>query len=270
MRSPLTGPGVNVKEGDYLLAVNGKELKAPVSVYSLFENTAGKLVDIRVGSKPDGSDAKTVQVVPVESENDLRNRYWVENNLKKVNEATQGRVAYVYVPNTSTAGHDYFKRYFFPQSDKDAIIIDERFNGGGSLADYIVDILRRPYLNYWATRYGQDIKAPNAAINGPKVMLVNEFAGSGGDYLPWSFRKLNLGTIIGKRTWGGLSASSISPALWTVPTSQHPMSHSGTKRDSGSRMKGWPRTSRWTSSLPKWPRGKIRSSTRPSRLFLRN
>jgi tricorn protease len=213
LRSPLTEPGVNVKEGDYLLAVNGKELKAPVDVYSLFDNTAGRLVDIKVGSKADGADARVVQVVPIESEYDLRNRFWVETNLKKVSDATQGRVAYVYVPNTGTAGHDYFKRYFFPQSDKDAIIIDERFNGGGSLADYIVDILRRPYLNYWATRYGQDIKAPNAAIQGPKVMLINEFAGSGGDYLPWSFRKLNLGTLIGKRTWGGLVGILNFPGL---------------------------------------------------------
>ena len=133
--------------------------------------------------------------------------------LIRWNEATNGRVAYVYVPNTSTAGHDYFKRYFFPQSDKDAIIIDERFNGGGNLADYIGDILRRPNLNYWATRYGDDIKAPHASIQGPKVMLINEYAGSGGDYLPWSFRKLNLGKLIGKRTWGGLAGILNFPGL---------------------------------------------------------
>ncbi len=213
LRSPLTEPGVDVKEGEYLLAVNGKDLKAPVSVYSLFENTAGKLTDIKVSSHADGSDSRLVKVVPIESEGELRNRYWVENNLKKVSEASNGRVAYVYVPNTSTAGHDYFKRYFFPQSDRDGIIIDERFNGGGDLADYIVDILRRPYLNYWATRYGEDIKAPHAAIQGPKVMLINEYAGSGGDYLPWSFRKLNLGKLIGKRTWGGLVGILNFPGL---------------------------------------------------------
>jgi tricorn protease len=213
LSSPLTEPGVDVKVGDYLLAVNGQDLKAPVSVYSLFENTAGRLVDIRVSSHADGSDSRIVKVVPIESEGDLRNRYWVENNLKKVNEATKGRVAYVYVPNTSNAGHDYFKRYFFPQSDKDGIIIDERFNGGGELADYIIDILRRPYLNYWATRYGDDMKAPHAAIQGPKVMLINEYAGSGGDYLPWSFRQLNLGKLIGKRTWGGLVGILNFPGL---------------------------------------------------------
>ncbi|MCX6246737.1 MAG: PDZ domain-containing protein [Bacteroidetes bacterium] len=213
LRSPLTEPGVDVKEGEYLLAVNGVDLKAPVSVYSLFENSAGKLTDIRVSPDPDGKDARVVKVVPIESEGDLRNRYWVEDNLKKVTSATNGRVAYVYVPNTANAGHDYFKRYFFPQSDRDAIIIDERFNGGGSLADYIVDILRRPYLNYWATRYGDDIKAPHASIQGPKVMLINEYAGSGGDYLPWSFRQLKLGTLIGKRTWGGLVGILNFPGL---------------------------------------------------------
>ena len=213
LRSPLTEPAVNVHEGDYLLAVNGKELKPPEDVYSLFENTAGRLTEIRVSSHADGSDSRVVSVVPIENEGELRNRYWVENNLKKVNEATNGKVAYVYVPNTSTAGHDYFKRYFFPQSAKDAIIIDERFNGGGELADYIIDILRRPYLNYWATRYGEDIKAPNAAIQGPKVMLINEYAGSGGDYLPWSFRKLNLGKLIGTRTWGGLVGILNFPGL---------------------------------------------------------
>jgi tricorn protease len=213
LRSPLTEPGVNVKEGDYLIAVNGKDLKPPVNIFSLFENTAGKLVEIRVGPQPDGTGSTVMQVVPIESEADLRNRFWVESNLRKVNDATDGKVAYVYVPNTSNEGHDYFKRYFFPQSGKEAIIIDERFNGGGSLADYIIDILRRPYLNYWATRYGEDIKAPNAAITGPKVMLINQYAGSGGDYLPWSFRKLGLGKLIGTRTWGGLVGILNFPVL---------------------------------------------------------
>jgi tricorn protease len=113
-------------------------------------------------------------------------------------------VAYVYVPNTSTAGHEYFKRYFFPQADKEAIIVDERFNGGGSVADYYIDILRRPFMSYWATRYGQDIRTPGGSIQGPKVMLIDETAGSGGDLLPWMFRKYKLGTLVGKRTWGGL------------------------------------------------------------------
>ncbi len=204
LRSPLTEPGVDVKQGEYLLSVAGTDLKPPTNPYSLFENTAGKIVEITVGPNPDGNGSRSVQVVPIPSDSALRNRDWVEGNLKKVEQATGGRVAYVYVPNTADLGHIYFKRYFFPQADKDAIIVDERFNGGGSLADYYIDFLKRQFYAMWATRYGHDYRTPNAMIPGPKVMLVNETAGSGGDFLPWLFRKSGLGTIIGKRTWGGL------------------------------------------------------------------
>ena len=204
LRSPLTEPGVDVKTGEYLLAVRGQDLRPPTNIYSLFENTAGKITEITVGPNPDGSGSRTVQVVPIANEGALRNRDWVEGNLKKVDEATGGRVAYVYVPNTSTAGHDYFKRYFYPQSYKDAIIVDERFNGGGQVADYYIDILRRPLGAYWAMRYGADLKTPAASIQGPKVMLIDETAGSGGDLLPWMWRKFGLGKLVGKRTWGGL------------------------------------------------------------------
>ena len=145
-----------------------------------------------------------MKVVPVANEYALRNRDWVEGNLKKVNEATKGQVAYVYVPNTAGLGHEYFKRYFFPQANKKAIIIDERFNGGGSLADYYIDILQRPYQANWNMRYGKDLKSPSASIQGPKVMIIDETAGSGGDMLPWMFRKFKVGTLVGKRTWGGL------------------------------------------------------------------
>ena len=204
LRSPLTEPGVNVQAGDYLLAVNGRELKAPENLFARFENTAGRLVELTVGADPSGKDARTVTVVPTESEAGLRNRDWVEGNLKKVHAATDGRVAYVYVPNTTTLGHTYFKRYFYPQAQKDAIIIDERYNGGGQVADYYIDLLRRPYIAMWAMRYGQDLKTPQASIQGPKVMLVDETAGSGGDLLPWMFRKFNLGPLVGRPTWGGL------------------------------------------------------------------
>ncbi len=134
----------------------------------------------------------------------MRNRDWVEGNLRRVTEATKGRVAYVYVPNTSTAGHESFKRYFYPQANREAIIVDERHNGGGSVADYYIDILRRPYIASWAFRYGADMKTPLASIQGPKVMIIDETAGSGGDLLPWMFRKFELGPLVGKRTWGGL------------------------------------------------------------------
>jgi tricorn protease len=204
LRSPLTAPGVEVKAGEYLLAVRGTDLKPPTELYSLFENTANKTIEITVGPNPDGKGSRTVKVEPLASEFALRNRDWVEGNLKKVHKATKGRVAYVYVPNTAGLGHAYFKRYFFPQADKDAIIIDERFNGGGQVADYYIDHLRRPFTAMWATRYGQDIKTPGAAIFGPKVMLIDETAGSGGDLLPWMFRQYKLGKLVGKRTWGGL------------------------------------------------------------------
>jgi tricorn protease len=204
LQSPLTAPGVNVVAGEYLLAVQGRELVPPTNLYSLFENTAGKLIEITVGPNPDGSGSRTVSVVPVAEEAALRNRDWVEGNLRRVDQATNGRVAYVYVPNTTTLGLTYFKRYFFPQAYKEAIIIDERFNGGGQVADYYIDWLRKPLVSYWAMRYGADLRTPSASIQGPKVMLIDETAGSGGDLLPWMFRKFGLGKLIGKRTWGGL------------------------------------------------------------------
>ncbi|MGD2086048.1 MAG: PDZ domain-containing protein [Candidatus Aminicenantes bacterium] len=213
LRSPLTEPGVGVNAGEYLLAVNGKDLKPPENLFRYFENTAGKIVEIKVGPNPDGSGARTVPVVPIEREYALRNRDWVEGNLKKVDKATNGRVAYVYVPNTAGRGHTYFKRYFYPQTHKDAIIVDERHNAGGQVADYFIDILRRPFICNWATRYGADINTPTAAIQGPKVMLINEIAGSGGDLLPWMFRKFKLGKLIGKRTWGGLVGTLGYPVL---------------------------------------------------------
>lgn len=213
LRSPLTEPGVDVKEGEYLIAVNGRDLVPPTSVHRPFENTAGKIVEITVGANPDGTGARVVKVVPIASDAALRNRDWVEGNLKKVEQATGGRVAYVYVPNTSTQGYVYFKRYFYPQSDKEAIIVDERFNGGGLVADYYIDQLRKPLTSYWNMRYGADLKTPGASIQGPKVMLIDETAGSGGDMLPWMFRKFKIGTLIGKRTWGGLVGTLGFPGL---------------------------------------------------------
>ena len=201
LRSPLTEPGVNVAEGEFLLAVNGKEVKGADNIYSFFENTAGKIVELTVGTK---SASRVVKVVPINNDYQLRNRDWVEGNLKYVTDKTNGQVAYVYVPNTAGAGHEYFKRYFFPQANRKAIILDERFNGGGLLADYYIDILLRPYQSHWNFRYGKDLKSPSASIQGPKVMLIDETAGSGGDMLPYMFRKFNVGTMVGKRTWGGL------------------------------------------------------------------
>jgi tricorn protease len=204
LRAPLTEPGVDVAAGEYLLAVDGRELRYPDNLYERFERTAGRIVELTVGPNPDGTRSRTVKAVPIESEAALRNRDWVEGNLRHVTEATQGKVAYVYVPNTAGLGHTYFKRYFYPQADRQAIIVDERHNGGGQVADYYIDILRRPVVSYWAMRYGADLKTPIAGIHGPKAMLIDETAGSGGDLLPWMFRKFELGPLVGRRTWGGL------------------------------------------------------------------
>ncbi len=204
LRAPLTEPGILVKEGDFLLEVDGAPVTADQNLYQFFENKAGKIVHLTVGSAPDDKNPRTYEVVPVASENALRNRDWIEANIRKVDAATDGQVAYVYVPNTTTEGHEYFKRYFYPQVDKKAVIIDERYNGGGQLADYYIDILKKPYQSYWNFRHGKDLKAPSGSIQGPKVMLIDENAGSGGDYLPWMFRKFGLGPLIGKTTWGGL------------------------------------------------------------------
>jgi tricorn protease len=204
LRAPLTQPGVNVKAGEYLLAVNGREVRSSDSVYSFFEQTAGKSVVIRVGPNPDGTNSRQVTVVPVESEGGLRNLGWIEDNRRKVDALSSGRVAYVYLPDTGFGGYTNFNRYYFSQINKEGAVIDERFNGGGSAADYIIDYMRRPLMNMWTTREGKDFTMPVGSIYGPKAMIINEFAGSGGDLMPWLFRKANVGPLVGKRTWGGL------------------------------------------------------------------
>ncbi len=162
------------------------------------------MIEITVGPTADGKGSRTVTVEPIANELALRNMDWIEGNLRKVEKATDGKVGYVYVPDTAGQGMAYFKRYFFPQVDKDALIIDERFNSGGQIADYYIDILRRPFASYWAPRHGADNRSPSAAVFGPKVMIIDEGAGSGGDMLPWMFRKFKVGPLVGKRTWGGL------------------------------------------------------------------
>ncbi|MBZ5658248.1 MAG: PDZ domain-containing protein [Acidobacteriia bacterium] len=213
LQAPLTQPGVNVKVGDYILAVNGRDLRASDNIFSFFEETAGKQVLLKVGPKPDGKDSREVTVVPVESEENLRHLAWIEGNRRKVDEATGGRVAYVYVPNTAGGGYTNFNRYFFSQVGKEGVIIDERFNEGGQLADYIIDYLRRPITSKVVTREGHDWSSPSEAIFGPKVMIINQMSGSGGDALPWYFRKAGLGPLVGKRTWGGLVGIGGYPQL---------------------------------------------------------
>jgi tricorn protease len=214
LRAPLTQPGVNVKAGEYLLAVNGRDVRATDSVYRFFESTANKQIVIRVGPNADGSGSREVTVVPVGSEQALRNRDWIESNRRKVDQLSGGKLAYVYVPDTSSGGYTSFNRYFFAQTNRDGAVIDERFNGGGLLADYIVQQLSRQQLSQIHFREGSlDVPVPAGAIYGPKAMLINELAGSGGDALPWYFRKTKIGPLIGKRTWGGLIAAFGIPQL---------------------------------------------------------
>jgi tricorn protease len=213
LHAPLTQPGVNVKEGEYLLAVQGRELHASDNLYSFFQQTAGKQVVLKVGPNADGSGSRDVTVVPVDSETGLRNLAWIEGNRRKVDEMSGGKLAYVYLPNTAGAGYTNFNRYYFAQVGKQGAVLDERFNGGGSLADYIIDYLRRPVQSYVMTREGEPYSEPQEAIYGPKAMIINKFAGSGGDAMPWYFRKAGVGPLIGTRTWGGLVGIGNYPNL---------------------------------------------------------
>ena len=204
LHAPLTQPGINVVEGEYLLAVNGHEVRGSDEVYSFFEETAGKSVLLRVGPNADGSGSREVSVVPIENEQGLRNLAWVEGNRRKVEELSGGKLAYIYLPDTASGGYTFFNRYFFSQAGKVGAVVDERFNGGGANTDYILDYLRRTLMNYRTTRDGEDMTTPVSLIQGPKAMIINEYAGSGGDAMPWHFRQAKIGVIVGKRTWGGL------------------------------------------------------------------
>ncbi len=204
LRAPLTQPGVNVVAGEYLLAVNGRDVGGNANVYSFFEETAGKSVVLRVGPDPGGAGSREVTVVPATSEQALRNLAWVEGNRRKVDELSKGRLAYIYLPDTSVGGFTFFNRYFFPQAGREGAVVDERFNGGGTMTDYILTYLQRQLLNYRTTRDGEDTTWPVSLIPGPKALIINEYAGSGGDAMPFHFRELKIGPLIGKRTWGGL------------------------------------------------------------------
>jgi len=213
LKAPLTQPGVNVTAGEYLLGVNGRDVLPPANLYSFFEETAGKSVVLRVGPNADGSGSREVTVIPVENEGALRNLAWIEDNRRKVDQLSGGRLAYVYLPNTGEGGFTNFDRYYFAQIGKEGAVIDERFNGGGQIADYIIDNLSRPLTNFFMTRAGQAFTTPQEAIFGPKAMIINEYAGSGGDAMPWLFRQRGIGPLVGKRTWGGLVGIVGFPAL---------------------------------------------------------
>jgi tricorn protease len=213
LRAPLTQPGVDVKVGDYLIEVNGAEVRAPDSVYKYFENTAGKQTRIKVSANADGKDARDVTVIPVDQESDLRNRAWEEDNRRKVDELSGGKLAYVHVPDTAVGGYVNFNRFYFSQTDKLGAVIDERYNHGGAIADYIIDLLGRPLRSCAITREGEKWCSPLGQIYGPKTMVINELAGSGGDALPWMFRQDKIGPLVGTRTWGGLVGIGGYPPL---------------------------------------------------------
>ena len=213
LQAPLAVPGLNVKIGDYLLAVNGEELTAKDDVSRLLENTAGKRVTLKIGTDASGANAREITVVPVASETQLRTQAWIEGNRRKVDELSGGKLAYVYMPDTGQGGLTSFTRYYFAQSDKEGVVLDERFNSGGQVADYVIDAMQRPLEGFWSPRYGAIYRTPAAAIFGPKVMIINEFAGSGGDCMPWMFHYNKVGTLVGKRTWGGLVGVGNYPPL---------------------------------------------------------
>jgi tricorn protease len=213
VKAPLREPGVSIAPGDYLLEVNGQPVSASVNLYKYFEGTAGRQIKLRVNGRPGPDGARTVTVVPVENENQLRMMDWVENNRRRVDELSKGQLAYVYVPNTGQVGYTYFNRYYFAQQDRKGAIVDERNNGGGSAADYLVDIMARQVHGYFNSRAGdhRPFLMPNAGIFGPKVMLINERAGSGGDLLPYLFSKMKIGPLVGTKTWGGLVGTWDTP-----------------------------------------------------------
>ncbi|MGB7167997.1 MAG: PDZ domain-containing protein [Acidobacteriaceae bacterium] len=213
LKAPLTLPGVDVHVGDYLLAVSGRELHASDNLYSFFEGTAGQQTAITVSTKPDGSDSRNVTVVPTADEAGLRNLAWINHNIQVVDQLSDGKVAYVYMPNTGGAGYDNFNRYFYAQVNKQGLVLDERYNEGGFIADYIVDVLDRKMLSGAIERDGKPVYDPEGAIFGPKAMIINQSAGSGGDAMPWYFRKAHLGTLVGTRTWGGLVGIGGYPRL---------------------------------------------------------
>jgi tricorn protease len=213
LRAPLTQPGVNVKPGEYLLAVNGREVRAQDDVYSFFEGLANKSVVLKVGSDAAGAGSREVTVVPVPDETGLRNLAWIEDNRRKVEKLTNGKVAYIYMPDTAFGGLTAFNRYFYAQIGKEAAIVDERFNGGGLLATDIAEILNRKPLSALANRVGEAPLVQPQGIFGPKVMIINENAGSGGDAMPWYFKRSGAGKLVGTRTWGGLVGMAGAPPL---------------------------------------------------------
>ena len=223
VRSPLQMPGLKVKEGDYLLAVNGEPLDIRVDPWAAFEGLANRTIELTVNDKPGFDGARKIAVKALGDETRLRNLAWIESNRKRVEDATKGKIGYIYVPSTGVDGQTELIRQFAAQYKKDGLIIDERFNNGGQIPDRFIELLDRKPLAFWAVRDGMTWQWPPFANFGPKVMLINGWSGSGGDAFPDYFRKAKLGPLVGMRTWGGLIGMSGAPGLIdggavTVPT----------------------------------------------------
>lgn len=215
MHGPLSMPGMGVNEGDYLLAIDGQPLQAPTNPYALLEGTAGRTITVSVGASTSMDEARRVVVEPVGFEGQLRQWAWVADNQRRVDELSGGRLAYVWLPNTGGGGYTYFNRMYFAQQDRQGAVIDERNNGGGSAADYIVEVLDRELFGYFNSRASdrKPFTQPIAGLWGPKVMVINERAGSGGDLLPYLFKFKEVGPLIGTKTWGGLVGTWDTPPL---------------------------------------------------------
>ena len=213
LRAPLATPGVAVGVGDFVLAINGVSLVAPDNIYRLLDGTANRQTVLTVNSRADMQGARQVTVVPIANEQGLRTRAWVEQNRRIVDSMSGGKIAYVFLPNTGQPGYTSFNRYYFAQQDRQGVVVDERYNGGGSAADYIVDLLGRDYDGYFNNPVGDryPFTSPANGIWGPKVMIINEMAGSGGDLMPYMFKRRQLGPLVGMRTWGGLVATTDTP-----------------------------------------------------------
>lgn len=214
LSAPLARPDLKLSEGDLILAIDGVPLTADMDPYQLLDGKANKQVVLTINNKPVMDGSWTIRISPGENENALRQRGWVEDNRRKVDELSHGKLGYVWVPNTSQPGFISFNRYFFAQQDKQGAVIDERFNGGGLLDDYMVDLMSRRVRAALTNEVpgGASMKLP-AGILGPKVLLINELSGSGGDFFPWVFRHQKVGPLVGTRTWGGLVKSSVHYSL---------------------------------------------------------
>jgi tricorn protease len=211
--APLAQPGLKVKEGDYLLAVNGRQITGDDNIYQVFEDMANQEVTLTVGPNPDTTNTHEITVKTIPNESMLRNAAWIDHNMEVVNKMSDGKLGYVYLPNTGTGGYNNFNRYYFSQVDKSGVIIDERFNHGGAISDYIIDCMQREPTALFVDRWEHESVTPPMAIFGPKVMVINQFAGSGGDALPWYFKMKHIGTLVGERTWGGLVGIGGYPVL---------------------------------------------------------